>query len=455
MKKLLEIYESVLCYAGLSVDKGGFVSIANRDKPEPAFVDGKRLVMPTLEQLRSGDIADKTVFHPLYEVPWKAETAVQKKFLQAVNLKLNASIASVTIALLRLASSPAQHAALTPEQSQFLYGIPVVDEKTLAEFTTAMNAQLKTSGAERTFVNLYIRRGGSKGGKKYARLGVVTWLFYDKLCSEQKTFKISEKRIDGIKQIMSFMFPDIAEPEAYSYGTDCNVAPYFKALMYTAAMISARLNELVNLYRPFITNPEAVLFDESCLEELKDLAKLSNEIQMIPSQEEGSVESNPTQQLKSDEPPWDTQSTQQQAPVRQTQVAPPPQPLPVKPAQPPAMDLRSFNNAIQSPVMPPQNAWMYGPGPGMQQNTWGQLPPPPPPGWNSAPPQQVPGGWNDGWQNSNSGWGSPQNGWGQTQNNSQWMGGGYNNPSDPMVRTVYGFMPRSQALMRGCGYSMT
>lgn len=447
--KLLSIYQSVLAYAGLSADAGGFISVANGGKPEPAFIDGKRMVLPTIEQLRSTDISTKEVFHPLYETPWKAETAVQKKFLQAVNLKINAAIATVAIALLRLAASPAQHGTMTPEQSQFLYEIKAVDEKTVAEFTAAMNAQLKAGGAERTFVNLYIRRGGTKAGKKYARLGVVVWLFYEKITKPEadfKALKISEKRAAAVQKVLEFMFPGIAESEAYSYGTDCSVAPYFKSLMFTAAMITARLNELLKLYEPYITDAQSLMFDETCLEGLQDLSRLTNDIQMVPPQDDTPAETPVQKQAPrpvADVPPWEV--ARQSPPTGYpTQPVAPPVQQPAAQSKAP-MDLRAFNNAIggNHGMMPPQQNWGWGQPP---QNNWGG----PPPGWNnvgmSAP---APGGWGDSWQPPGNGWGQPNTGWGAPQQN--W---GQQNPGDPMVRTMNGYMPRSQALARGIGYTM-
>lgn len=280
---LLNVYKSILSYAGLDTNEDGYAYMKG-DPSKPTILSGARLVLPTQEHLRNPS-DEKLIFHPLVEDIVRNETEIVSKLRKNINVRLNLTVAAVASSLLQLVASPAVHGNLTPEQGQLLTSIKDADEKAVENFSNyiTQNTSDKNNKAERLFLNIFLKRGGALDGKKYNRLAVIHFPFYMDLM-DGKIEKIRVKDKEPYRQIMEFIFPDIAETDAYSYGSDGSTAPFLEALMIGSGKIADRLNELILLYRDYIDDPEALLFDLEWADSFADLSCLAAEIRNIPRQ---------------------------------------------------------------------------------------------------------------------------------------------------------------------------
>lgn len=277
---LLNVYKSILSYAGLDTNEDGYAYYKG-DPSKPTILNGARLVLPTQEHLKNPS-DEKLLFHPLVEDIVRGETEVVKKLRKNINVRLNLTIGILASNLLQLVASPAEHSKLTPEQGQLLTSISDADEKTVSNLLTYIQCNSNEKN-DRMFVNLFLKRGGALKDKKYNRLAVVHFPFYNDL-NDGKIEKIRVKDKVPLKQIMEFIFPDIAEVDAYSYGSDGSTAPFLEALMVGSGKMADRLNELILLYKNFIENHEVLMFDLDWVDSFMDLDKLKPEIRQIPRQ---------------------------------------------------------------------------------------------------------------------------------------------------------------------------
>lgn len=288
--KLLEIYNSVNKLAGLKSDDKGFVStIAKND---PVFIENWRLVLPTSYQLRDSMDPERIIMHPMAEHVASGEPRVVKKLRHNINVRLNVAISTVVQSLLSLVVSPTLHKKLNPQQLELLTKVQATDKNTALKFGMAAVAAMKES-ADSAFVNIYLNRGGIHNGKKYARLGVVSFPFYRKLKEDQiEKLRVMDK--EPFAQIMEFIFQDITETDAYNVGSDSSFAPFFQALMLTIANVAVRLNELMDLYAEFMPwsaemPKESIYLEMGWLDSIVNIDTMGSDIAAVPRQNDGPV----------------------------------------------------------------------------------------------------------------------------------------------------------------------
>lgn len=277
--KILTIYEQIMDFCGLTVSDDK-VYVKTKEGKEPFLVDGKQLVIPSSNILRNFRPDEMVVFHPMSEDIIKGETPIISKLRYAINVRLNIASAIVIQSLLNLIGSPEYHGKLSPEQTELLYNRIDLDDKTVKAFTSHMIKEVSEK-EDRLFVSIYLKRAGMLGKEKYARVGVTTFPFYHSLVTGEK-YKFRAKDIDAFKTIQEFIFPDIGNDEAYSYGSDSDVAPYFDALMISSYKIASRLNDLIKLYHDYIDKPESIAFNLDWYDGIKDMDNYKAEIRSIP-----------------------------------------------------------------------------------------------------------------------------------------------------------------------------
>ena len=278
--KILDIYSDIVEFAGLTVDSDKVYIPTSKNK-EPYLVNGKQLVIPTSDMLRKFKSEDNIVFHPLSEDIIKGESPVISKLKYTINIRLNIATGILVQSLLNLVDSPEYHSSLTPEQSELLYAIKDIDDKTVKNFTSFMMKEVNDK-EDRLFVYNYLKRAGVVKDKKYARAAVITFPFYQSLVKGEK-YKFRTKDIDAYLAIFRFIYPEIDDHDGYNYGSDSDVAPFFDALMMSSFKMADRLNELTERYKKFIDNYESILFNLNWVDSFSCLENFKNEIRSIPT----------------------------------------------------------------------------------------------------------------------------------------------------------------------------
>ena len=362
--ELCDIYRQILTNVGMVADDDGFVSTQmGGSEKHPTLVKGKRLVLPTNLQLRSGSSDKVTIFHPLQENMARGESDVFLTFRNHFNKRLNFSFGYLMMSLLHLAIETSKHSKLSPEQAEFLSILKETDEKTFSAFKEILEKMLVDVNEE-NFVHTYIKKGGVVDQKKHSRVCVVSFPFFDSLAKEPEPRKpitvlgVRLRKADRecLLGLVKFILPDVETPQKYWGISNSLIAPTIDSLVRTMSVIGTRINDVALAYSDYIDEVETIMYDLDFLKVFDDLDSLSTQIKSIPMQpgNEGTIpqktqEATPTPQrvIQSTTPPigniapqqttvaqaesippWETAA---QAPVT---TAPVPVPIPV-PAQNP------------------------------------------------------------------------------------------------------------------------
>lgn len=343
--ELLDIYKSILRFAGLQADEQGYVRFIGDDSKDQFLVSGKALVLPTDEQLRTMNTAQKMAFHPLAESTIRGESLVVQKLKDAINTNLGLRFGYLGQELIRIVSSPAIQQRLTPEQTEVIIRIKDADDNTIANWNNTLR-QLVLKRPTRGFLNVFLRRGGDYRGEKYARVGITTFPYYKELSTgEQDVAKIRKKDFPTFMQIHQAIFPEIDIDEAYNYGFRGQVAPFLCTLLITSAKLAFRINEMVDLFKDYFEDAEMIRSDVSWLSAIENADNLAPLIRRIPLQEgnDGSLEV--TQQPQ----PTVTPS----APAAPVAVPVPVQQTYAQPMSPPPQMVDPYGRPLQPPMAMP------------------------------------------------------------------------------------------------------
>lgn len=284
---LIETYRQIIACAGWEADAEGYISVKLADMdPQPVLVDGKRLVLPLDHQLKYPDAATRVVFHPLNESILRGESDVTAKLRQHINQRLNFVIGFVAFSLMRLATSPAEHPSLKPQQTVFLSKVKEADEQTL-EKMQKIAAQMLVGDPSKAFAHIYVSKRGDIDGRKYARVGTVSFPLYEELLkSEMEVYGIKLRKKDkaSIKALLEYMLPDLDHPSTYRRGSDSKVAPTLDALMKAVISVGEPINDTIELFKDMIDGGEDLMFNGEWEPVFQDLEVLLAQIRLIPMQ---------------------------------------------------------------------------------------------------------------------------------------------------------------------------
>jgi hypothetical protein len=284
---LIELYKQVISCGGWIADDDGFISMKLADlDPQPVLIDGKRLVLPLEYQLKHSDTSKRVVFHPLNESILRGESDVVTKLRMNINHRLNFVVGFLSISLMRLATSPAEHPSLKPDQTVFLSMLKDVDQQT-NEKLQKLAAQMTMGDASKSFSHIYVSKRGDINGRKYARVGVVSFPLYEELCKDEAEVygvKLRKKDRQAIKALIEYILPDIDKPATYRRGSDSKVAPTLDALMKAVIAVGDPINCVIDLFKDRLEGVSDLVFNGDWEPEFNDLEALLPQIRMIPMQ---------------------------------------------------------------------------------------------------------------------------------------------------------------------------
>lgn len=289
---IIDLYKSILQNAAMRADEHGFVSLYLADlKPSPVEVGGKRLTLPTREQLAAPDTGTRMFFHPLVEQPHRGESEVVEKLREHISANLNLSLCYVAISLLQLATSPAQHLGLSPDQTEYMTLIKEADEETIPRMIKLAEA-MAAHDPRKSFVNLYVKRGATVGGRKRMRAGIVSFPLYEELKKvpekgqPNEVFGVKLRKDDrtALTSLLEYMIPGIDKPENFITASDSTVAPFLDALMKAVGGITKHINGIVDLFAKPLPDMEQLRYDMDWQEAFEDLTRMLPQIRAIPAQ---------------------------------------------------------------------------------------------------------------------------------------------------------------------------
>jgi hypothetical protein len=385
MSKLNDFYKQILKLGGLVTDKDGLVSATIDDSTVPFTVKGKRLALPTKENM--GKTADLVIFHPLSENFLRGESEVMQRYRSAINTRLNYVLGCLMEEMLTLITSAGEHQKLTPEQSEVLSVAHEADEGTLTRFTQLLKA-MGLGDKEKSFVNIYLKKTASIKGKVYKRGAIVTFPFYKELIKKEKsvygvTLRIKDR--EAIQKLLEFIIPGIGEDDAYNQGSSGDVSPFLESLLKGLIGVAANINSIATSYKDFLALYDNYVYNADWVDTMENIHLLETEIRLVPMQagNEGSIMStNPSPPQLSVAPPVQesVHSQPQQtyaantAAMRQNVATPVQQSQGRDPSKVSFSDLDQRNRQTTPMQQQINPAWGHMP---MQQNVWQQYLPQP------------------------------------------------------------------------------
>lgn len=298
MSSLQTLYKSILATCWLAPDKDGKILLDlafDKSEKTPFLVEGRQLVMPTDAQLKAYHPDKVVVFHPLQEFINRGESEVVKALRHQLNARINYSILAISTALFQLVSSSAEHRNLSPEQRELLLKVNDTDMAAsgrYAEFVTRGFSKKPQS----YFTSIYLKKAGTFHGEKHARVGVVSFPFYEEFNLSDKELKLKKTDAENYKNMLEFMFPgSIDDAEAYNAYSDNTDAPWLDCLLKTSYNLAARLNELLDLYGDYIDNAKEYQFNLDWIDAIDNIDAYRTEIRRIPIQKgnEGTADVKP------------------------------------------------------------------------------------------------------------------------------------------------------------------
>lgn len=368
--KLNEVYSAILAFAGLEADNDGYISTIVADNREPAVMGGLRLVLPMDQHLRNPNPKEKVIFHPLSENILRGESEVITKLRDVINIRLNYTFGIIGNALLNLAASPEEHHKLTPDQTELLIALKDVDDITTRNFASIILEGIKNQ-ANKMFLNIYLKRGGSIGEKRYSRAGILTFNLYDELRKDNAEIhgvKLRVKDKDALKKLYEFMLPGIeSDITSYNRGSDSTIAPYLDALMKTAMTVASRFNDILDQYGKFIEFSDSLVFNGDWVETFENLNVMASELRRVPAQlgnEGTAAPSEPAPQQQYSLPVAAPQV--QTIPMPQQPMYPSTTPQYMQPVAPMAPPVRQTNRGLDW-----QSVVQHNPQVGMSGNALG------------------------------------------------------------------------------------
>jgi hypothetical protein len=291
---LLDFYKNILLAGNMVTDSQGMVSGKYEDKTTPIMIGGKRLILPTRDNLRNADLDAQVMFHPIIESSSRGESDVVSKLRGCINIRLNFIVAKLMSELLTLCTSPAQHAHLSPNQGELLNHCKDADEKTLLMFDSIIE-KMGINNKTQCFVQIYLKRSYNLNGKSFNRAAVVSFPFYEELIKDQDTvFGITIKRKKDratLIKLCKFIFSDIDKPNAFDVGTNSEIAPFLVALMNALIKVVSCIQDVVSEYENFFVDSSIYKYKDDFADVINDLNPLMGEALAIPMQpgNEGSV----------------------------------------------------------------------------------------------------------------------------------------------------------------------
>ena len=288
--KLLDLYKSMMRTAGLIVTEDNLISAQlTPETVVPVMLKGKRLALPSQAILSRVDKSDIVVFHPLMEQVTRGESDILEKYRKLLMVRDNEVAATQMLKLLTLSASVAEHQHLTPDQSEFLTKVKNVDDKTIATFEKVIAAMPADQTAKR-IVSLFLKKTGSVAGKRYKRVGVVSFPLYEELKKAEHDIygvKCRVKDKEALISLLEYMFPNIQEVGSYNRGSDSDIAANLDALMQATLAIVEALNSVTETFEDVFNRNEdanSLYIDVEWQAAFVNLGAMMNEIRMVPMQ---------------------------------------------------------------------------------------------------------------------------------------------------------------------------
>jgi len=296
--ELISHYKVLLELGWLVSDSDGFVSVKLGDETMPATVGGKRLILPTVEQMKDTNWSNRIGFHPLRESYNLGISDVLACLRDQYVQRLNTSISYFMKELIDISFNKENQKNLTIEQAEVLNVLSKCDKVTVRQFESILKKTKSRNDASQ-FINIFIKRAGTVNNVAYGRAAIVTLPIYDDLISNKDTIngiKLSQKDRDMFRRLYEFVFPSLRlGKEPFNVGINTRTAPFLECLVKSVIKVAQELVEVSAPYKELLDLPSILDFPEGITEwidifDSKDRAeRYAKLVPALNSNEDGEV----------------------------------------------------------------------------------------------------------------------------------------------------------------------
>lgn len=285
LKILSEFYGKLLKDMGVyDAGEGKLSYLVAEGKMTPITVDGKRLCLPTRENLRNLDLNHNIIFHPLAEQIISGPSPILNALRDYMQLRLTFTATTIATKLMELAADPKRHAKLPASAKTIIKALSEADPKAI----TVLNRVLDKVGdtPETRMYNIYLRSRGTKDKPNGIRTTVVSWPILDDATTDTTdTFngirmdrKTKDKRL--VVAILNYVLRSEVDStdEQAEYTTTIGIAPYFHTMLEAFVSQATWLTTIVDRFVKHIPDLEEYKFQLDYLEEFADFENFALKI---------------------------------------------------------------------------------------------------------------------------------------------------------------------------------
>jgi hypothetical protein len=260
--KIIDYYKILLAIGWLEADEAGNVSLVIGDDVMPATIDGKRVILPTREQMKNRNWEHRIGFHPLRESYNLGISDVLANLRDQYVQRLNASIAYLMKELIDIGYNTEGQKNLSTEQLQVMNALQQCSDTTVKSFASLQKKTQASNSADQ-FINIFIKKGGMVNDQTYGRAAIVSFPIYQQLVEGNEKVngvKITGKDREMFIKLYKFIFPTIDNKEAFNVGVNARSAPFLEALIRATFGVVDQLVETSKPYMSLVAMPTILTF---------------------------------------------------------------------------------------------------------------------------------------------------------------------------------------------------
>ena len=291
-----ELYIPFLSTIQIYADENGELYRINNDTTKPCELSGKRLILPTEQNLQRANDAEHIFFHPLSENIARGDSAVYNWLKLAVSLRVNCAIAGLADVLIHIAGDKQLEGKLKSSQLDLVKALPKVNEKMIVNL---VSSTINMDMDKNMFYTVYNKRNGKIGSNSYNRVAVARFPLLEQLNDVDKSAYWSAVKglrkadVQAYQSLFQYIIPNWNIDNQYSGFSDSMEAPGFHALGTAFVSIMSRLNELCNLFADVadtrgLACPDLHVIDQA----LGNLQRYANVINPLPGNTGDVAENN-------------------------------------------------------------------------------------------------------------------------------------------------------------------
>lgn len=298
---LESFYSKVLTDLGV-VDGGeGKLSYSSEGILNPITVDGKRLCLPSRENLKTLNLDHNVIFHPLSEQIVTGPSPILNALRKYITLRLTLNATVISHEIMKLAADPSRQAKLPAKAKTVMLVLAQADEKALKVLDNVLDKVGDTP--ETRMYNLYLRGRGTKETPNGIRTTAVTFPILDDAESDDmETFnkvKMERKTRDkpmivGLLKYVLTGHTDTPPNHSIECTTPIPIAPYLNTLLTAFYTVAKWQNEIIALFGKHIPKIRDLSYNLDWEDELNDFEnfarKIGSSAPLLPGNEGKSID---------------------------------------------------------------------------------------------------------------------------------------------------------------------